>query len=225
MPSGKIHDSIANRVFGVIPVDLNAEMDKAAKALGSRHRLIGHDDKAIERIAQLYKDRYPLDKLNQPLSYYLAKLHLTCDFCPAHPERDTPMPIEGEATEVSESDRKINSLYAELSLKNAKINYLNQYIWLVEDSLHEKELDILKLSHFSEEISTELMTWTLLHGQAYGMNVEGLKEFLTSDSKAQAAVKIVLRAILDILNKWEIQGDVLKKVGIIPRKEMENHKQ
>jgi len=205
MPRGKIHDSIANRVFGVIPVDLNAEMDKASKAFGSRHRIIGHDDKAIEKIAQQYKDEYPLAKLNQPLSYYLAKLHLTCDFCPAHPTEDSPVTIEGEVTEVSQSDRKLNSLSAELSLRDEKIEYLNEYIVLIEDKCHLLESLKQALDQDFQEIIIDFSLWMNRYGSNFGFNVDAVRTIENVPYRLffKATFKMLLQKLAQQANQFE----------------------
>lgn len=207
MPRGKIHDSIANSVFGVIPVDLNAEMDKASKALGSRHRLIGHDDKAIEKITQTYKDQYPLDKLNQPLSYYLAKLHLTCDFCPAHPTEDSPVTIEGEAIQVSESDERIENLTRQISLKDQKIRYQDDYIWLLEDRCHQLKIEKQELTHDLahacddlNEMAFDFGLWLRQSGNAFGINPDTL-EVATKHLSGRLAFKGLFKILLQNLSK------------------------
>lgn len=207
MPLGKTHDSIASRVFGVIPMDLNAEMDKASKALGSRHRMIGHDDKEIERITQLYKDRYPLDKLNQPLSYYLAKLHLTCDFCPAHPDRDNPVTMEGEATNVSQYEGKVDNLSQEVSAQNAEIKYLNDYIWLLDDKLRKTESENQQVFQDLREIEADFGIWLKQYGSAFGVNVDALFAEDMKDIPARlrfkTCYKFLLQKLAQIATEWK----------------------
>lgn len=80
MPEGKFHDKVANEIFGVIPSDLNREIDVAVDKLGPAHRIIGHDEEDLEKIIEKYTEKYGVPK--KPIAYYVAKLHIACDYCP-----------------------------------------------------------------------------------------------------------------------------------------------
>ena len=133
MPVGKVHDQIANSVFGVIPSDLNKEMDSTAKNDGSLHRATsGHDEEEVRRITEKYQNKYTVS--SKPLAYYLAKLHVTCDYCPLLLKQ------ENELSTIPEKDKDV------VAILKDRVYELKSDLYLKDNMIESLRIQLNELS-------------------------------------------------------------------------------